>query len=227
MVTFPALKHNALPIYQTESRYPVRRIFCIGRNYAAHAAEMGNKVDRDAPFFFTKSPHHISENNTDWPYPPGTSDLHHEVELVAAVGSELRNIAEADALDGIWGYAVGLDMTRRDLQARAKEKRHPWDVAKDFEGSAIFGALRSAKDWGNPSSQNLSLTVNGTVRQSAPLSDMVWSLPEIVAYLSSLYVLGVGDLIMTGTPAGVGPVDRGDILEGQVDGLPPVRITIV
>jgi len=193
--------------------FPVGRIFCVGRNYVAHAAEMGAEVDREAPFYFTKTPIHLRPSGTVLPYPPGTADLHHEVEYVLALGDGAAVV----------GCGVGLDMTRRDLQAAAKDKRRPWDTGKDFEGSAVIGPLSPGE--AAPHSM-LRLTVNGELRQEAPLSDMVWSPDEIRTHLATLYTLGPGDLIMTGTPAGVGPVGPGDHLVGTVEGLAPVELTL-
>lgn len=217
---------SLVAITNTSKGFPIRRIFCVGRNYAAHAAEMGGEVDREAPFYFTKSPTAVTPSGATVPYALGTADLHHEMELVIAIGAPAFRIAEPDALSVVWGYGCGLDMTRRDLQARAKEKRRPWDTGKDFEDSAVLGSLTPAIDFGKAGAQQLSLRVNGELRQSAPLSDMVWSVPEIIAHLSTLYHLQAGDLIMTGTPAGVGPVVPGDVLEGQIEGLAPVLLTI-
>lgn len=203
----------ALAIAGTEVLFPVRRIFCVGRNYADHAAEMGAEVDREAPFYFTKSAHAVTASGATIPYPPGTRDFHHEVELVMALGDGGR----------IFGCAVGLDMTRRDLQAAAKDKRRPWDTGKDFENSAVIAPL--SRDFAI-SDQAIALSVNGIPRQQAKLSDMVWSVPEILAHLDTLYTLQAGDVIFTGTPAGVGAVAAGDVLEGRIEGLPPVRLTI-
>ncbi|PZX15998.1 fumarylpyruvate hydrolase [Palleronia aestuarii] len=194
---------------------PIHRIFCVGRNYAEHAAEMGGEVDREAPFYFLKSAHSAITREGPIPYPPGTQDLHHEVELVAALGESAEIIA----------YGVGLDMTRRDLQARAKEKRRPWDLGKDFEGSAILGTMRPARDISIETAR-IALTVNRALRQEGRISDMVWSLPEIVADLSKFYTLQPGDLIMTGTPAGVGAVVPGDRLDATIDDLPSLRCVI-
>lgn len=216
----------SLPVTGEDALYPVSRIFCVGRNYAAHAAEMGNRVDREAPFYFTKSPASLARSGAVVAYAPGTADLHHEVELVAAIGAPAFRIPAAAAPAVVWGYGCGLDMTRRDLQGQAKDKRRPWDTGKDFEGSAVIGALSPARVWGAPDDRLIRLTVNGATRQEAPLSDMVWSVPEIVAHLSTLYHLAPGDLIMTGTPAGVGPVVAGDRLEGTVAGLAPVTLAI-
>ena len=195
--------------------YPVRRIFCIGRNYAAHAAEMGSQVDRAAPFFFTKTPCHVVAPG-DWTYPPGTSDVHHEIELVVALGSDGK----------VCAAGVGLDMTRRDLQSDAKERRRPWDVAKDFEGSAILAPMieANAEDL---MGLEISLAVNGDERQSGSTNDMIHGVPALLAHLCGLYVLGAGDLVMTGTPAGVGPVSVGDRLTGRVGDLPQIEVAVV
>ncbi|SHE65748.1 fumarylpyruvate hydrolase [Loktanella atrilutea] len=224
--SFPAPAQPDLPIAGSEDRFPVRRIFCVGRNYEAHAAEMGNTVDRAAPFYFTKSGHAILQSGQDMTYPQATSDLHHEIELVVAIGPSV-GLSHAPASEvEIFGYAVGLDMTRRDLQAVAKDGRKPWDTGKDFEQSAIIGAITPAAD-ALLDSAHIRLDVNGETRQSAPLSDMVHDVREIIAHLSTLYRLRSGDLIMTGTPAGVGAVGVGDELVGSVDGLEPVRTKIV
>ncbi|TNC70892.1 fumarylacetoacetate hydrolase family protein [Rubellimicrobium roseum] len=210
---FPPRPLPLLPILGQPEGYPVARIFCVGRNYAAHAAEMGNEVDREAPFWFTKSPFGLIPSGAALPYPPGTRDLHHEVELVVALGEGGQP----------WGVACGLDMTRRDLQARAKEGRKPWDTSKDWEGSAVVGPLRPGAALGDAA---IRLWVNGALRQDARLSDMVWDLSSLLRHLGGLYRLGPGDLLMTGTPAGVGAVEPGDRLRGEVDGLPPVELTI-
>ncbi|TRW99657.1 fumarylacetoacetate hydrolase family protein [Paracoccus sp. M683] len=200
--------------------FPVRRIFCIGRNYADHAAEMGNEVDREKPFFFTKSAHALTTPG-DVPYPPGTADLHHEVELVLAIGAELSGATPDQAAAAIIGRAVGIDMTRRDLQAEAKDKRRPWDAAKDFDFSAVIAPLSSA-----PAGPGIRLSVNGAVRQDGRLDQMIFSEAEIVAFLSTLYRLMPGDLVMTGTPAGVSALMRGDQIEASIDGLPPLSARI-
>ena len=206
--------------------FPVSRIFCVGRNYAAHAAEMGHDVDREAPFYFNKSAHALLLSGNVMPYPPRTNDLHHEMELVVAIGATAQNVAMSDAMDVVFGYACGLDMTRRDLQAAAKDKRRPWDTGKDFENAAIIGTITPIADFGPISAQAIRLTVNGETRQEATLADMIWSVPEIIADLSTLYTLQPGDLIMTGTPAGVGPVVAGDTLRGTIGDLAPVETTI-
>ena len=201
--------------------FPVRRIFCIGRNYADHAAEMGHAPDREKPFFFTKSAHALALPGRI-PYPPGTNDLHHEVELVLAIGATLSG-ADADAAArGIIARAVGLDLTRRDLQAEAKDKRRPWDAGKDFDASAVIAPLSRAS-----AGPGIRLAVNGTIRQQARLDDMLFNEAELVAYLSTLYRLEPGDLVMTGTPAGVGPLLPGDRVQAEVDGWPVLEAEIV
>ncbi|ROU00138.1 fumarylacetoacetate hydrolase family protein [Histidinibacterium lentulum] len=207
---FPPPEPPSLPA--PGGRYPVRRIFCIGRNYAAHAAELGNAV-APVPWFFTKTPMSLAQSGSVLPYPPGTEDYHHEVELVVALG-------EGGAP---WGWASGLDMTRRDLQARAKADRLPWDAAKDVEGGAVIGTL---SDEAPGPEARIALDVNGETRQDARIGDMVWPVAALLTHLSGLYTLGPGDLVMTGTPAGVGPVRPGDRLEGRIDGLAPVRLEI-
>ncbi|RVT85140.1 FAA hydrolase family protein [Rhodobacteraceae bacterium CCMM004] len=214
-----------LPVEGGTDLYPVRRIFCVGRNYAAHAAEMGQEVDRSAPFYFTKSPAALAPSGATLPYAPGTADWHHEMEFVAALGAPAFRTAPDRALATVWGYGAGLDMTRRDLQAAAKAKGRPWSLAKDHENSAVLGALRPAAEW-TPGAQRIRLDVNGETRQDATLDTMVWSLAELIADLSHYYHLGAGDVIMTGTPAGVGPVRPGDRLEGHIDGLPPVAMQV-
>ncbi|WP_386681122.1 fumarylacetoacetate hydrolase family protein [Loktanella sp. R86503] len=223
---FAPADQPSLPIAGAADRFPVRRIFCVGRNYAAHAAEMGNAVETDAPFYFTKSAHALLQAGQDMPYPQATRDLHHEVELVVAIGQSVGLTNPPADEVAIFGYAVGLDMTRRDLQAAAKDGRKPWDTGKDFENAAIIGAITPAEGALLDAAQ-IRLDVNGQMRQSAPLSDMIHSVKAIITHLSTLYHLRSGDLIMTGTPAGVGAVQRGDKLSGSIDGLEPVTTTIV
>ena len=223
---FDAAPQPSLPIIGRDAVFPVHRIFCVGRNYAAHAAEMGNEVDREAPFYFLKSAHHLAQPGTQMPYPPGTQDLHYEVEFVAVLGQGGFQVPQDRALELVFGYAVGLDMTRRDLQGAAKEKRRPWDTGKDFEQAAVIGPITPTDEAGNMDAAGISLTVNSEARQTGRLADMVWSLPELIAHLSTLYHLCAGDVIMTGTPSGVGPVVSGDVLHGQIDGLQPVDLTI-
>lgn len=223
---FPPEPPTGLAVQGKARLYPVRRIFCVGRNYAAHAAEMGNTVDREAPFYFTKSLNAVLPSGAELPYPPGTQDLHHEVELGFALGAPLFRADRAAAAGAIYAYGVALDMTRRDLQAQAKDKRRPWDLSKDFEGSAVFASMQAAETFGEVGPQKIWLDVNGVRRQEAALSDMIHDVADIAAHLSGYYHLGPGDVILTGTPAGVGAVGPGDRLEGGIDGLEPVRLTI-
>ena len=213
-----------LPIQGRAERFAVNRIFCVGRNYAAHAAEMGAEPERDAPFYFTKGHHAVAASGQTLPYPPGTKNYHHEIECVLALGRGGFRVAETEAMDLIFGYCAGLDMTRRDLQQANRKKGLPWDTGKDVENSAILGAITEAAAFGTVGPQRVTLHKKGTVVQDAPLSDLIWSLPELIAHLSTLYHLQAGDLIMTGTPAGVGPVEVGDVLEGQVDGCAPISV---
>ena len=194
-ILFAPRPQPALTVSDETALYPVSRIFCIGRNYAAHAAEMGNEIDRERPFFFTKSSHHLAQTGAIQPYPAGTEDYHHEVELVVALGNELSHADPEAAMEAVFGYGVGLDMTRRDLQAVAKKAGRPWDAAKDVEGSAVIGPLTRAGEFGAPGPQEIALDVNGEIRQRAPLSDMIWSVGELLAFLSTLYVLAPGDLL--------------------------------
>ena len=216
----------ALPIDGDERRFPVRRIYCVGRNYAAHAREMGHDPDREPPFFFTKPADALVVGGGTIPYPPATKDLHHEVELVVALGKGGVDIAEAQALDHVFGYAVGIDLTRRDLQAEAKELRRPWDMAKAFDRSAPCSAVRPAAQIGHPERNPIRLLVNGRMRQESTLAHHIWSVAETVAYLSGLVELAPGDLVFMGTPEGVAAVRRGDVLEASVEGVGELRVTI-
>ena len=216
-----------IPIIGSEKLYPVNRIFCVGRNYEAHAAEMGAVVDRDAPFYFTKSPTTLVMAEGEIAYAPLTENYHYEMELVFALKSGGTKIAEADALSHIYGCAAGLDMTRRDLQNKAKENRKPWDTAKDVDESAVITPLRQMAEVPSVASGRIHLSQNGTVKQDADLSEMVWSVPEIIADLSTMYKLQQGDVIYMGTPAGVGAVTRGDVLAGGVEGIGDFELKIV
>jgi fumarylpyruvate hydrolase len=207
--------------------FPVRRIFCVGRNYAAHAREMGHDPDREPPFFFTKPADAILTSGADMPYPPATKDLHHEVELVVAIGTGGADIPVEQAMAHIWGYAAGIDMTRRDLQGEAKKLGRPWDMGKGFDHSAPIGELVPATALGKYETGHVLLNVNGTERQEGDIADMIWSVAEVISILSGLVRLAPGDLIFTGTPEGVAAVKPGDVLEGFVSGLPPVRTKIV
>lgn len=215
----------SVPVTGSDARYPVRRIFCVGRNYAAHALELGNAVDREAPIWFTKAPAALCLSGATIPYPPGTADCHYEMELVIAIGAQGFRVEPGEAQRLIFGYACGLDMTRRDLQNAAKAKGYPWDTGKDFENGAVIGAITPAAHFA-AAGQRITLDQNGARKQDGVLSDMIWSIPEQIADLSRLYHLAPGDLIYTGTPAGVGPVAPGDVLDGAVAGLDPVQLTI-
>jgi fumarylpyruvate hydrolase len=211
----------------TDARFPVHRVYCVGRNYAAHAREMGMDPEREPPFFFSKPADAVVANGTPVPYPPRTANLHHEIELVVAIGTGGRDIPLASALAHVFGYAVGNDLTRRDLQFAAREQGRPWDVSKGFDCSAPVSAIRPVAASGHVEGGAIWLEVNGETRQRANLSEMIWSVPEIVAELSTYFELRPGDLIFTGTPEGVGPVRRGDSLVGGIDGLETLRTTIV
>lgn len=205
--------------------FPVRRIYCVGRNYAAHAREMGHDPDREPPFFFMKPADAVSMDGSALPYPPATADLHHEIELVVALAGGGANIPEEQALAHVFGYTVGLDMTRRDLQAEAKAKGRPWDTGKGFDQSAPIGALRTVADIGHPNDARIWLTVNGESRQDGNINQMIWNVAETISYLSGLFHLQAGDLIFTGTPAGVAAVGPGDRLEGAVEGIATLSVS--
>ena len=209
-----------------DAGFAIRRVFCVGRNYAAHAREMGRDPDREPPFFFTKWAETVVPDGTTIAYPQATSDFHFEGELVVAIDRAGRNIAAADALAHVYGYAAGLDMTRRDLQLAARDLGRPWDVAKNVEQSAPLGAIHRVTDVGHLASGALALAVNGTTRQQADLADMIWPVPDVIAFLSGLYRLEPGDLIFTGTPAGVGAVVPGDSITVTVAGLTPLTVAI-
>ena len=215
----------SVPVLGEDGRFPVRRIFCVGRNYEAHAREMGFSVDRDAPFYFTKTPSAVCPGGSTIAYPPGTANCHYEMELVVAIGAPAFRIAEDEALSIVLGYACGLDLTRRDLQNAARDQGRPWDLGKDFEHAAVIGPITRAAGF-LPAGQPIRLTQNGTVRQDASLSELLWSVPELIAHLSGFYHLEPGDLLYTGTPAGVGPIAPGDRLVGTIAGLAPVELAI-
>ncbi len=209
----------SLPVAGSDKRFPVGRIYCVGRNYADHAREMGHDPDREPPFFFMKPANSIVQNNAALAYPVGTKDVHHEIELVVAIGKGGKNIPVDKALSHVWGYGVGLDMTRRDLQGEAKKQGRPWEMGKAFDESAPCTALRPASEIGHPAKGAITLKVNGQVKQSGDLAMQIWSVPEQISYLSHLVTLQPGDLIYSGTPAGVGPVKPGEKLEGHIDGV--------
>lgn len=215
-----------LPVRGSDALFPVRRVYCIGRNYAAHAIEMGHDPTREPPFFFQKNASNLTTDGR-FAYPPQSADVHHEIELVVALKSGGVNIPPARALDHVWGYGVGLDMTRRDLQGVAKEMGRPWEIGKAFEGSAPVSALRPVSDGGHPAAGLIQLRVNGAPRQTGDLNQMIWKVPEIIACLSDFFELAAGDVIMTGTPAGVAAVARGDVMEGHIDGVGDLTVTVV
>ena len=212
-------------IADDDARFPVRRIYCVGRNYAAHAREMGHD-EREPPFFFMKPADALVANHEAIPFPSRTNDLHHEIELVVALGRGGRNIEVSRALEHVYGYAVGNDLTRRDLQAQCKDKGRPWATGKSFDRSAIVSAIHSAAKIGHPDRGRIWLTVNGTLRQEGNLRDMIWTVPEVIAELSTLFELAPGDLIFTGTPAGVGALRPGDRIEGAIEGVDVLVTTI-
>lgn len=214
----------SLPIVGSAQRFPVGRIYCVGRNYADHAREMGYDPDREPPFFFMKPANAIVQNDSTLAYPVGTADCHHEIELVVAIGTGGSNITPDKALEHVWGYGVGLDMTRRDVQGQAKKMGRPWEMGKAFDESAPMTALSPAASIGHPASGSIWLKINGEIRQQGDLAMQIWNVQDQISYLSHLVTLQPGDLIMTGTPAGVGPVHKGDKLEGHVDGLGELRI---
>ncbi len=220
---FPSPQFPTVPVTGANSVYPVHRIFCVGRNYAEHAREMGVEVDREAPFYFTKSPLALVPTGAQVPYPAGTANYHYEMELVIAIGAPAWRASAAEAPQAIFGFAAGLDMTRRDLQQAARAKQRPWDIGKDFERSAVIAPITRGFE---PGAQAIRLTVNGETRQDARLSDLVWSPAALVCHLSQFYHLAPGDLIYTGTPAGVGPVTTGDVIHGTIEGLEPIDLTI-
>lgn len=219
------LPRPAVPVIGEAAFYPVRRVFCVGRNYAGHAREMGSDPNREPPFYFTKAAHALVPGGGHIPYPPATANLHHEIELVVALGGEVFQASPEVAAKAVFGHAVGLDMTRRDLQFAARDMGRPWDLGKSFEFSAPISAiLRTTQPM---LSGAVTLGVNGEIRQKGDVSDMIWSVPEVIAHLSQYYHLGLGDLIFTGTPEGVGPVSPGDKLLGRVEGVGELAVTIL
>lgn len=224
-LVFPAIEPTVLPVVGG-GLYPVRRIYCVGRNYVSHIREMKEADERDPPFFFQKPRDAIVNDGATVPYPPDTDDFQYEIELVAAIGKDGRDIDVANALDHVWGYAVGIELTRRDRQRDARDLQLPWEAGKSFDHSAPCGPIYPASKVGHPASGAITLAVNGTEHQRGDLKEMIWNVPEIVAQLSRQMTLKVGDLIMTGTPAGVGPVVPGDVMVGAVDGLGTITITV-
>lgn len=223
VITPPSQVH--LPVSQHRAAFPVRRVYCVGQNYAEHTREMGGDPNRNPPFFFSKPPQTVYQG-TSFPYPPLSQDVHHEIELVVALDRGGANLSVDQALTHIFGYAVGLDMTRRDLQAEAKKAGRPWDSAKGFDFSAPCSPIWSVQQVGHVRSGAITLDVNGRRVQSGDLEQMIWKVPEIIAHLSRLFTLEPGDLIFTGTPAGVGPVQPGDVLSGAIEGLDQLQLTV-
>jgi fumarylpyruvate hydrolase len=216
----------AVPIRGSSARYPIRRIFCVGRNYEAHAREMGVAPDREAPFYFTKSAYDYAPSGAIVPYPPGTANLHYEMELVVALGAPAFRVAAQDALSKVFGYTCGLDMTRRDLQFAARDQRRPWDLGKDFESAAVLSPIVPVAECGHLDHGRIELRVNGTVRQSSDLNLLIHPVPALIADLSKFYHLQPGDLIYTGTPEGVGPVVANDQIAGSIEGLGEITLRL-
>lgn len=223
---FPVPSPLMLPVRGRDQRIAIRRIFCVGRNYEAHAKEMGVAVDREAPFYFTKAAEHYVPSGSVVPYPPGTSNYQYELELVAVLGGPAFHVPLDRALDCVFGYACGLDMTRRDLQLAAREQRRPWDLGKDFEQSAVVSDVVPAAAIGHPREGTLELRVNGDIKQQSNVSLLIHGVPEIIAHLSRFYHLQPGDVIFTGTPEGVGPVNPGDEIHGLIDGVGTIALRI-
>jgi fumarylpyruvate hydrolase len=223
----PAAPMVALPVAGSEDTFPVRRIWCVGRNYAAHAREMGSDPDRDPPFFFAKPTDAIVQNGDPIPYPAGTKNLHHEIELVVAIGKAGSRIPVDQALEHVYGYAVGLDMTRRDLQNAAKDSGRPWEMGKSYDFSAPCSAIQPAARIGHPDKGAIWVKVNGTVKQSSDISNLIWNVAETISHLSQLVDLRPGDIIYTGTPEGVAAVVAGDVMEGHIDGVGDIRTPVI
>jgi fumarylpyruvate hydrolase len=220
-------KKSSVAVHGSDDRFPVRRIFCVGRNYAAHAREMGHDPDRELPFYFTKPSDAVVDNGVDVPYPPMTENLHFEAELVVAIAKEATNVSEDKALDHVYGYAVGNDLTRRDLQSQSKTKGRPWDTGKAFDHSAPCSEIHLASDVNDIENARIWLSVNDEIKQDSNTNKLIWSVSEVISNLSGLFTLKQGDLIYTGTPEGVGPVVKGDLIKVGVDGLTELETKIV
>lgn len=216
----------SIPVAGTDKMFPVHRVYCVGRNYAAHAVEMGHDPNKEPPFFFQKNPDNLNVSG-EFPYPPASNDVHHEIEMVVALKSGGTDIPVEKALDCVFGYGVGLDMTRRDLQGKAKDMGRPWEVGKAFEASAPCTPLVPASSIGHPTQGAIWLDVNGERKQTGDLNQMIWKVPEMISYLSGLFTLMPGDIILSGTPAGVGAVVRGDVLRGHIDGVGGLEVRVV
>lgn len=216
----------ALPIAGTSDQFPVRRVYCIGRNYAAHAIEMGHDPDREPPFFFQKNPDNL-DTSGEFPYPPKTADVHHEIEMAVMLKSGGTNIPVASALDHVFGYALSLDMTRRDLQGEQKKMGRPWEIGKAFERSAPVGIIHPVESVGHLDKGRVELKVNGEIKQEGDLNQMIWKVPEMISYLSDYFEMAAGDVILSGTPSGVGPIVKGDVMEVSVEGLGSMSVPVV
>jgi fumarylpyruvate hydrolase len=216
----------SLPVAGTEAEFPVRRVYCIGRNYAAHAVEMGHDPNREAPFFFQKNPDNL-DTSGEFPYPAKSSDVHHEIEMAILLQSGGENIPLDQALDHVFGYAPALDMTRRDLQSAQKKAGRPWEIGKAFERSAPIGMVQTVADVGHLDHGRVELKINGELRQQGDLNQMIWKVAEMISYLSEYFTLAAGDVILSGTPAGVGPVKKGDVIEVSIAGLDKLTVTVV
>lgn len=216
----------SMPVAGSTQVFPVRRVYCIGRNYAAHTIEMGGDPDRDPPFFFQKNPDNLDASG-EFPYPVKSTDVHHELEMIVALKSGGTDIPVERALEHVYGYGIGLDMTRRDLQGEAKDLRRPWEIGKAFERSAPCGPLHPVSAVGHSAKGAVELLVNGETRQRGDLDQMIWKVPEMIAYLSEYFELAAGDVIMSGTPSGVGPVVRGDAMEGRIEGLGVLTVRVI
>lgn len=222
----PPLPVPSVAVAGTPARCPVRRLFCVGRNYAAHAREMGRDPDREPPFFFLKPADTVVDDGSSVPYPPETKNLQHEIELVVAIGKGGRDLPASQALEHVFGYAVGLDLTRRDLQLAARELGRPWDWGKGFDHSAPIGPVHPVAEVGHPARGRIWLAVNGAVKQDSDIDKLIWSVPEVIAFASRSMELKAGDLIMTGTPEGVGPVERGEAVTGGIEALGEIEISV-
>ncbi|WP_342359625.1 fumarylacetoacetate hydrolase family protein [Terrarubrum flagellatum] len=225
VIAAPAV--TSVAVRGQQGRFPVHRIYCVGRNYAAHAIEMGGDPNREPPFFFQKNPDNLVLGGGDFPYPPKSENVHHEIELVVAIGKGGKDIPVASALDHVYGYALGIDMTRRDLQDECKQMSRPWEISKAFEHSAPMSDIVPASEIGHPAKGAISLKVNGAMKQEGDLNQLIWKVPEMISYLSGLFELQPGDLIMSGTPSGVGAIKRGDVMEGSCEGVGTVTAKVV